>query len=168
MPPTGIPVGEAQAGKGSLPHAHPQQMGAVGSTGTTAANALAREADVVIGVGTRYSDFTTASRTAFQGEGVRFVNVNVAAFDAGKHSGLSVVADAREALAALTEALDGWSVPTSYRRRQARLWKEWDAQVEAAYDPPPAVTRELADRLLTQGTVLGCVNEHLRERCGLR
>ena len=156
---TGIPVGEAQAGKGSLPHGHPQQMGAVGSTGTTAANALAREADVVIGIGTRYSDFTTASRTAFRADGVRFVNLNVAAFDAGKQSGLSVVADAREALTALTAALDGWSVPGGHRRRQARLWREWDAAVDAAYDPPAAVTRRLADGLLTQGQVLGAVNE---------
>ncbi len=77
-----------QAGKGSLPHGHPQEMGAVGSTGTTAANALAAEADVVIGIGTRWSDFTTASRTAFQDNGVRFVNINVARFDAGKHAGL--------------------------------------------------------------------------------
>ena len=141
---TGIPVGEAQAGKGSLPHGHPQLMGAIGSTGTTAANALAREADVVIGIGTRYQDFTTASRTAFQDDGVRFVNINVAAFDAGKHSGLSVVADAREALTALTDALDGWSVSRSYRRRQGSLWKEWDAQVDAAYDPPRSVTKKLA------------------------
>lgn len=161
---TGIPVGEAQAGKGSLPHGHPQQMGAVGSTGTTAANALAREADVVIGVGTRWSDFTTASRTAFQADGVRFVNVNIAAFDAGKHSGLSVVADAREALTALTDALDGWSVAGAYRRRQAKLWKEWDRQVEAAYDPPRAVTKRLADGLLTQGQVLGLVNERTDPR----
>ncbi len=156
---TGIPVGEAQAGKGSLPHGHPQQMGAVGSTGTTAANALAREADVVIGIGTRFSDFTTASRTAFQDTGVRFVNINIAAFDAGKHSGLSVVADAREALTALTGALDGWSVPRAHRRRQASLWKEWDARVEETYDPPTSVTKRLAEGLLTQGTVLGCVNE---------
>ena len=156
---TGIPVGEAQAGKGSLPHGHPQQMGAVGSTGTTAANALAREADVVIGVGTRFTDFTTASRTAFQDDGVRFVNINIASFDAGKHSGLSLVADAREALTSLTAALDGWSVRSSYRRRQARLWKEWDVRVEEAYNPPRSVTRKLADGLLTQGTVLGCVNE---------
>jgi 3D-(3,5/4)-trihydroxycyclohexane-1,2-dione acylhydrolase (decyclizing) len=92
---SGIPVGETQAGKGSLPHGHPQEMGAVGSTGTTAANALAREADVVIGVGTRWSDFTTASRTVFQNSDVRFVNLNIAGYDAGKHAGLSVVADAR-------------------------------------------------------------------------
>ncbi|MFI6737664.1 3D-(3,5/4)-trihydroxycyclohexane-1,2-dione acylhydrolase (decyclizing) [Nonomuraea sp. NPDC050451] len=156
---TGIPAGESQAGKGSLPHGHPQAMGAVGSTGTTAANALAREADLVIGIGTRYSDFTTASRTAFQNPGVRFVNINVARLDAGKLAGLQVVADARRALAALTVALDGHQVEPSYRERQAALWREWDARVEAAYDPPPEVTDALADGVLTQGAVLGRVNE---------
>jgi 3D-(3,5/4)-trihydroxycyclohexane-1,2-dione acylhydrolase (decyclizing) len=156
---TGIPVGESQAGKGSLRHAHPQAMGAVGSTGTTAANALAGEADVVIGVGTRYSDFTTASRTAFQNPGVRFVNINVARFDAGKLAGLSVVADARVALAALTAALDGYAVDPAYRDRQAELWRDWDARVEAAHNPPAEITDTLADGVLTQGTVLGCVNE---------
>ncbi|MEO7235009.1 MAG: 3D-(3,5/4)-trihydroxycyclohexane-1,2-dione acylhydrolase (decyclizing) [Lapillicoccus sp.] len=156
---TGIPVGETQAGKGSLVHGHPQLMGSVGSTGTTAANALATEADVVIGVGTRWSDFTTASRTAFQDRGVRFVNVNVARFDAGKQSGLAVVADAREALTALTAALDGFAVDAAYRERQAALWAAWDAQVEAAYHPPAEVTDALADGLLTQSQVLGAVNE---------
>ncbi len=156
---TGIPVGEAQAGKGSLPHAHPQEMGAVGSTGTTAANALAREADVVIGIGTRWSDFTTASRTAFQDKGVQFVNINIARFDAGKQGGLMVVADAREAITQLTEALAGHSVEDGYRRRQAELWAEWDAVVETAYHPPAEVTDGLAVGLLTQGQVLGCVNE---------
>ena len=134
-------------------------MGAVGSTGTTAANALARSADVVIGVGTRWSDFTTASRTAFQSSGARFVNINVATFDAGKHAGLSVVADAREALTALTEALEGYGVPDDYRAEQAELWQDWDAQVEAAYHPPSSVTDQLAEGLFTQGAVLGCVNE---------
>ena len=98
---TGIPVSETQAGKGSLAYDHPQSVGAVGATGTTAANALAAQADVVIGIGTRYSDFTSASRTAFNDPGVRFVNINVASFDAVKQGGLSVVADAREALEAL-------------------------------------------------------------------
>ncbi|RVX38895.1 3D-(3,5/4)-trihydroxycyclohexane-1,2-dione hydrolase [Nonomuraea polychroma] len=156
---TGIPVGESQAGKGSLPHGHPQAMGAVGSTGTTAANALAREADLVIGIGTRYSDFTTASRTAFQNPDVRFVNINVARLDTGKLAGLQVVADAREALAALTAALDGYQVEPSYRERQAALWSEWDARVESAYNPPAQVADALADGVLTQGAVLGCVNE---------
>src|SRR3954452_20046043 len=104
---TGIPVGQSQAGKGTLVYDHPQCLGAIGSTGTTAANELARDADVVIGIGTRYTDFTTASRTAFQHPDVRFVNVNVAGLDAVKHSGIGVVADARETLEALTGALAG-------------------------------------------------------------
>jgi 3D-(3,5/4)-trihydroxycyclohexane-1,2-dione acylhydrolase (decyclizing) len=156
---TGIPVGETQAGKGSLPHGHPRLLGAVGSTGTTAANAAAREADVVIGVGTRWSDFTTASRTAFQDNGVRFVNVNIASFDAGKHSGLSVVADGREALTALTTALQGYAVEPAYRERQALLWRAWDERVDAAYRPASEVTGSLADGVLTQGEVIGAVNE---------
>ncbi|GAA5036491.1 3D-(3,5/4)-trihydroxycyclohexane-1,2-dione acylhydrolase (decyclizing) [Terrabacter aeriphilus] len=156
---TGIPVGESQAGKGSLPHGHPQLVGAVGSTGTTAANALAAEADVVIGVGTRWGDFTTASRTAFQDSGVRFVNINVARFDAGKHSGLTIVADAREALTALTTALQGYAVDDAHRSRQAALWAEWDAAVEGAFHPSTHVTDRLAEGLLTQGQVLGAVNE---------
>ena len=156
---SGIPVGETQAGKGSLPHGHPQEMGAVGSTGTTAANALAREADVVIGVGTRWSDFTTASRTVFQNSDVRFVNLNIAGYDAGKHAGLSVVADARESLTALAEELADYSVGDEYRAQQARLWQEWDTEVEAAYNPPAAITDGLAPGLLTQGAVLGLVNE---------
>jgi 3D-(3,5/4)-trihydroxycyclohexane-1,2-dione acylhydrolase (decyclizing) len=156
---TGIPVGESQAGKGSLPHGHPQLMGAVGSTGTTAANAIARDADLVIGIGTRWADFTTASRTAFQGEGVQFASINVAHFDAGKHSGYAVQADAREALTALGAELGDWAVPAAYRKKQARLWKEWDALVEAAYHPSAEVTKGLAEGLLTQGAVLGAVNE---------
>lgn len=156
---TGIPVGETQAGKGSLPHGHPRLMGAVGSTGTTAANSLAAEADLVIGVGTRWSDFTTASRTAFQHNGVRFVNLNVARFDAGKHAGLAVVADAREALTALTRGLQGYAAQPAWVRRQPELWAGWDECVATAYDPPADVTDELADGVLTQAQVLGAVNE---------
>jgi 3D-(3,5/4)-trihydroxycyclohexane-1,2-dione acylhydrolase (decyclizing) len=148
---TGIPVAETQAGKGSLRYDHPCAVGAIGATGTTAANALAAEADVVIGVGTRYSDFTTASRTLFADPGVRFVNVNVAAFDAAKHAGLAVVADAREALTALGAALAGFSVPESYRARTTALAAEWASTVDAAYSlghqPLPA-----------QSEVIGAVN----------
>jgi 3D-(3,5/4)-trihydroxycyclohexane-1,2-dione acylhydrolase (decyclizing) len=154
---TGIPVGETQAGKGSLRYDSPLALGAVGSTGTTAANRMAREADVVIGVGTRYSDFTTASRTAFQDPDVRFVNINVAGLDAVKHAGVSVVADAREALEALTEALQGWSMPDTYRQRASELSKEWDATVERAYTlghgPLPA-----------QSEIIGIVNDVSDER----
>ncbi len=159
---TGVPVGETQAGKGSLPHEHPQELGAIGSTGTTAANAFARRADVVIGVGTRWEDFTTASRTAFtneDGSTPRFVNINIANFDAGKQSGLGVVADAREALDALTAALAGWSVDDAYRAEQVQRWAEWDARVEAAYHPAAEVTAALDPGVLTQGQVLGAVNE---------
>lgn len=156
---TGVPVSETQAGKGSLLHGHPQLVGAVGSTGTTAANALAAEADVVIGIGTRWADFTTASRTAFARRGVRFINFNVAAFDAGKQAGLSVVGDARESLLALTETLDGWSVSDTYRKRQGTLWRRWDKAVDTAYNPSREVTDALANGLLTQATVIGAVNE---------
>ena len=117
---TGIPVGQSQAGKGSLPYDHPQSVGAIGSTGTTAANALATEADVVIGIGTRYSDFTSASRTAFNNPEVRFVNVNVASIDSVKQGGVSVVSDAREAIEALGVALGDYSVSDEYRTRTAR------------------------------------------------
>ena len=159
---TGIPVGETQAGKGSLLHGDPRLMGAVGSTGSTAANALARSADVVIGVGTRYSDFTTASRTAFQADGVRFVNINITGFDAGKHAGLSIVADAGEALRQLASALGGdepYRVSLDFADEAARQWKRWDDAVATAYSPGPGVTDGLADGVLTQGQVLGAVNE---------
>jgi 3D-(3,5/4)-trihydroxycyclohexane-1,2-dione acylhydrolase (decyclizing) len=129
---TGIPVSETQAGKGSLPYDHPQSVGAIGSTGTTAANALATEADVVIGIGTRYSDFTTASRTAFNNPDVRFVNINVASLDAVKQGGLSVVADAREAIEGLSSALGDYSVSDDYRSRLAELARTWDDTVSAA------------------------------------
>src|SRR5204863_9236587 len=87
---TGVPVGETQAGKGALPYDHPSALGAIGVTGTFAANRVAAEADLVIGIGTRWSDFTTASKTAFRAEGVRFVNVNFADFDAAKHAGIAL------------------------------------------------------------------------------
>jgi 3D-(3,5/4)-trihydroxycyclohexane-1,2-dione acylhydrolase (decyclizing) len=148
---TGIPVGETQAGKGALPYDDPHALGAIGTTGTPGANIMAREADLVIGVGTRYSDFTTASKTAFQDEGVRFVNLNVCDFDACKHAGLALVGDARVALEALGEALRGYAVEPAYRERAARFNREWDAEVERIYTlghgPLPS-----------QGEVIGAVN----------
>jgi 3D-(3,5/4)-trihydroxycyclohexane-1,2-dione acylhydrolase (decyclizing) len=154
---TGIPVGQTQAGKGALPFDHPQSVGAVGSTGTTAANALARDADVVIGIGTRYQDFTTASRTAFRDPSVRFVNVNAASMDAVKHSGVGVQADARETLLALGDALAGWSVDDAHRSRTAQLAAEWERTVDAAYHPPTPVAGE--GGRLSQNEVIGLVNE---------
>ncbi|MBS1695851.1 MAG: 3D-(3,5/4)-trihydroxycyclohexane-1,2-dione acylhydrolase (decyclizing) [Actinobacteria bacterium] len=148
---TGIPVGESQAGKGSLTHDHPQSVGAIGSTGTTAANALAGEADVIIGIGTRYSDFTSASRTAFNHPDVRFVNINVASLDSVKQGGVSVVADAREALEALGEALGDYAVSDEYRSRSQELMAEWNDAVSAAY-------RTEEGAALNQNQVIGLVN----------
>ncbi|MCS6563043.1 3D-(3,5/4)-trihydroxycyclohexane-1,2-dione acylhydrolase (decyclizing) [Curtobacterium poinsettiae] len=134
---TGIPVGTSQAGGGSLVWDHPQYLGGIGATGTAAANAIAAQADVVIGIGTRYSDFTTASRTAFQNPDVTFVNVNVAAFDAYKHgSQLPLIADAREALVALTESLTSdtaYVVEPAYASEIASLKAAWDAAVDGAF-----------------------------------
>lgn len=133
---TGIPVGTSQAGGGVLAWDHPQYVGGVGATGTMAANRLAAEADVVIGIGTRYSDFTTASRTAFQHPDVVFVNINVAAFDAYKHgSQLPVIADARETITALSHELDGYRVATNYAERIERENAEWDRTVDEAFAP---------------------------------
>jgi 3D-(3,5/4)-trihydroxycyclohexane-1,2-dione acylhydrolase (decyclizing) len=147
----GIPVAETQAGKGSLPYDHPSAVGAIGATGTTAANALAREADVVLGVGTRWSDFTTASRTIFAHPEVRFVNLNVAPVDAYKQAGTPLVADARVGLEALRDALDGWSADAEHAERARALASEWDRTVERAY------TRGHAP-LPAQSEVIGVVN----------
>jgi 3D-(3,5/4)-trihydroxycyclohexane-1,2-dione acylhydrolase (decyclizing) len=148
---TGIPVAETQAGKGSLPFDHPLALGALGSTGTVAANQIAGQADVVIGIGTRYSDFTTASRTAFGCPQVRFVNVNVAGADAVKLAGVPLVADAREALRALAAALAGWATGEGYRAQAGELAAAWQQTVDRAYGlgcQPPA-----------QSEVIGAVND---------
>ncbi len=154
---TGIPVSDTQAGKGALAWDHPCAVGGVGATGSPVANALAREADVILGIGTRYSDFTTASRTAFQHPGVKFVNLNVAAFDAGKHAGTSLVADARAGLEALTTALTGYRVDPEYTARIDSANADWRQAVEHAYhlghQPLPAQTE-----------ILGALNEFSDER----
>ncbi len=131
---TGIPVGTSQAGGGVLDWDHQQNLGGVGATGTLAANRRAAEADVVIGIGTRYSDFTTASRTAFQNPDVVFVNINVASFDAYKHgSQLPVIADAREALTELSIELEGYEISAEYAETIAREKAAWDASVDDAF-----------------------------------
>ncbi|MBW8482535.1 3D-(3,5/4)-trihydroxycyclohexane-1,2-dione acylhydrolase (decyclizing) [Actinomadura parmotrematis] len=127
---TGFPVAETQAGKGALPWDHPQAAGAIGATGGTAANELARRADAVLGIGTRYSDFTTASRTLFARDGVRFVNLNAARFDAAKLAALPLVADAREGLRALAAVPP---VGDAYRAEVRDRVARWNAVVDAAY-----------------------------------
>jgi 3D-(3,5/4)-trihydroxycyclohexane-1,2-dione acylhydrolase (decyclizing) len=154
---TGIPVADTQAGKGAILWEHPQAVGGVGSTGSPVANALAHEADVVLGIGTRYSDFTTASKTAFQGgedgRGVRFVNLNVAGLDAAKHAGVALVADARVGLEALLNAdLSSYRVDEAYLRDYIAHKQQWNGVVDEAYhlghQPLPAQTE-----------VLGALNE---------
>ena len=154
---TGIPVADTHAGKGALPWDHAQAVGGVGSTGARSANELAREADVVIGVGTRYSDFTTASHTVFVDPDVVFVNLNVARLDAAKHAATQLVADARTGLEALRRDLDGWRAPAEHRARARDLADAWARTTDACYSvdhgPLPAQT-----------AVLGALNDVLDDR----
>jgi len=154
---TGIPVADTQAGKGALAWDHPLSVGGVGATGSPAANALATDADVVLGVGTRYSDFTTASRTVFADPQVRFVNLNVTGFDAGKHAATALVADARAGLEALKGALDGYRTSEAYQTRARELSAAWQQQVDRAYhlghQPKPGQTE-----------VIGALNEFAGDR----
>jgi 3D-(3,5/4)-trihydroxycyclohexane-1,2-dione acylhydrolase (decyclizing) len=148
---TGLPVAETQAGKGALPFDHPCALGAMGVSGTRGANLIARDADVVIGIGTRWTDFATASRTAFQNSDVAFINVNVASMDACKLGGLPVLADARAALEALTDALHGCRVDEAYAAEILRHNREWDEEVERIFNRGH-------QPLASQGEVIGAVN----------
>src|SRR5207253_3631346 len=147
---TGIPVGETQAGKGSLPYDHPSALGAIGVTGTFAANRVAAEADLVLGIGTRWTDFTTASKTVFANPDVRFVNVNVADFDATKLGALALAGDARATLEQLSDVLGDYAVDPEYREQAARLNAEWDAEVTRLYrlghGPLPAQSEVIGAR----------------------
>ncbi len=151
---TGVPVAETQAGKGALHADHPQLAGAMGVTGTSAANRLAIDADLIIAIGTRLGDFTTASKTAFQNPAVRFVNINVAEFDAFKHAALPLTADALVTLEELGSELSSWQIPQSYQREIARLRSAWDQEVDRIFarrHGPP----------LSQGEVIGVLNATL-------
>ncbi|MFD4248191.1 3D-(3,5/4)-trihydroxycyclohexane-1,2-dione acylhydrolase (decyclizing) [Amycolatopsis thermoflava] len=154
---TGIPVADTHAGKGAIPWDHPCAVGGIGSTGTTAANALAAEADVVLGIGTRYSDFTTASHTVFGNPDVRFVNLNVARLDAAKHSAEMLLADAKRGITALHEALGDWQVDEAYRARARMLAEDWNRKADACFtvghQPLPAQTE-----------ILGALNAALDDR----
>ena len=148
---TGIPVAETFAGKGSLPFNHPSNLGAAGATGTPGANRFTSEADLIIGVGTRYSDFTTASKTAFQNPYVKFININVAGFDSHKHSALPLIGDARVCLEELLELLD-FRVSDDYIKSAADANREWDEKVRMIYSPSGSLP-------VTQAEVVGAVNE---------
>ena len=131
---TGIPVASTQAGKGSLRHDHPADLGGIGHTGTAVCDDLARTADLVIGVGTRYTDFTTASGTLFQNPDVRFLNLNIAAFDAHKLTARTLVCDARAGLEALTAAVAGHRVDPAYVTEYGTGKERWEQVVEAAFE----------------------------------
>lgn len=149
---TGIPIAETFAGKGSLPYHDLHQLGAVGATGTEGANAISAKADLVIGIGTRYSDFTTASKTAFQNPAVSFININIAEFDAHKQAGLALTGDARATLRALLEKLEGYRVGAAYEAEVAAYNRSWDEKVTLAYHPE-------SDLRLSQAEVIGLVND---------
>jgi 3D-(3,5/4)-trihydroxycyclohexane-1,2-dione acylhydrolase (decyclizing) len=153
----GIPVAETQAGKGALPYGHPLALGAIGATGTSAANLVARDADLVLGVGTRYADFTTASRTVFQHADVQMVNVNVGARDAAKLGGCALVGDARATLELLTSELTDLHVSAHYAERIDMLVREWEREVDR-------LVLGTDDAIPTQAQVIGAVNDAAGER----
>lgn len=146
---TGIPVAETHAGKGALPYDHPLSLGGAGVAGTRAANLVAEAADLVIGIGTRYTDFTTASKTAFQHPDVRFVNINLFEHDAIKHAAVPLVGDAKAVLEELGEALGDCQTSTSYQLEVERLNREWNTEVERLYS--------LGRSPISQGEIIGAV-----------
>jgi 3D-(3,5/4)-trihydroxycyclohexane-1,2-dione acylhydrolase (decyclizing) len=150
----GIPIGETQAGKSTTPPDHPLAMGAVGVTGTGAANALASQADVIVGVGTRFADFTTGSWALFKNADRRLISVNVQAFDAAKHHALSVVGDARTALAALDSKLDAWKAPRAWSDEAVKAKTEWEAgaaRYTAPTNAPAPTDAEVLGALMRSG-----------------
>ncbi|MFJ3577151.1 3D-(3,5/4)-trihydroxycyclohexane-1,2-dione acylhydrolase (decyclizing) [Streptomyces rubiginosohelvolus] len=156
---TRIPVASTQAGKGALRHDHPADVGGIGHTGTATADELARTADLVIGIGTRFSDFTTASGTLFADPAVRFVHLNITAFDAHKLAALPLVADARAGLEALTAALAGrgYRVDPAYETEYTGAKEAWEERVEASLATPDPTARP------TQTQVLGLLDDLVTE-----
>lgn len=159
---TGIPVAETQAGRGALVSEHQLSLGAVGATGTLAANRLAHDADLVIGIGTRWSDFATASKTVFQNPDVRFININVTGLDGAKLSALPLRADARVALDQLRQALGAHRAPAEWEQRARSESAAWASEVQrlVASDEGPVA----APTLPTQAAVIGAINDAAGER----
>lgn len=148
---TGIPVAETFAGKGSLSYDNPQNLGAIGVTGTPGGVEIPAEADLIIGIGTRYSDFTTSSKSLFRNPDLKFININIADFDAHKHAALPLVADARVCLEELMQLLQGYEVDAAYRLKVRKFNSSWDAKVDEIYN--------LNHPGISQGEVIGRVNE---------
>ena len=146
-----LPVAETQAGKGALPWNHPCAVGSIGVTGSSAANALGAEADVILAVGTRLSDFTTGSRALFQHPDLALLGLNVTPFDAAKHDALPLVADARRGLADLAALLGGWRAPGEWIAEARRRMADWNRAVDEATKPSDATPP-------TEAQVIGAVN----------
>ena len=155
---TGIPVGETQAGKGAIPWNHSQSLGAIGVTGTSAANIISRDADLIICIGTRISDFTTASKTLFQHPGVTFLSINVSPFDAHKYSSVSLIGDAKKSLQTLNHILknDGFSISVKFRAKIKQQKNNWNQEVDRIFNlkNEPAVS---------QGEVIGLISDCMTE-----
>lgn len=156
---TGIPVVETYAGKGSLNYNEPQNLGAAGVTGTPGAISVCEKADLIIGIGTRYSDFTTISKSAFQNPNVQFININVSEFDSFKQSALPVIADAKETIVELDRLLKAYTVSPGYGSLIKKYNKMWDKQVSEIY-----AYRHNKNKLVSQGEVIGAVNDFSADR----
>jgi len=154
---TGIPVAETFAGKGSLPYNHPLNLGAVGATGTPGANQITGQADLVIGIGTRYSDFTTASKTAFQNPEVQFININIADFDSFKHGALPLTSDAKVCLEELLEMIGDFTIDQSYSNHCKDLNQQWDTIVSEIYKVQGNIP-------VRQAEVIGALNDFADKR----
>ena len=155
---TGIAVAETQAGKSAIAWDHPQAVGAIGVTGTLAANRLARDADLVIAIGTRLADFTTMSKSAFAHPDVRFVGINVCEMDAFKHAAIPVVADARVAIDELASRAKGFTTTADYRQTVDTLRREWHAEVDRV------TTAGTSRGPFAQGELVGAVNAFARPK----
>ncbi|CBV44116.1 3D-(3,5/4)-trihydroxycyclohexane-1,2-dione acylhydrolase (decyclizing) [Halomonas elongata] len=152
----GVPVAETQAGKGALPDTHPCAVGAIGVTGSEAANHLAREADLILAVGTRLQDFTTGSRALFERDDLTLVALNVGRFDSQKHHALPLTGDAFDGLEALDTGLADWRLSAAWQERADNLKREW-AEVVAR------VTADEGAELPTDAQVIGAVNRQAGE-----
>ncbi|WP_031527522.1 3D-(3,5/4)-trihydroxycyclohexane-1,2-dione acylhydrolase (decyclizing) [Dyadobacter crusticola] len=156
---TGIPVGETFAGKGAVRYDAPYSIGGLGATGTKYAIEIANEADLVIGIGTRYSDFTTASKSIFKNPEVKFININISEFDAFKHAALPVTGDAKVILEEISQLIGDYQVPAEYRQRVVDMNKAWDDEVTQIYlegnsTAPP----------IDQAVVIGTLNSFMDDR----
>lgn len=175
-----IPFGETQAGKSAIVASHPLNVGGIGTTGGLAANLLAKDADLVIGVGTRFTDFTTASKSLFSHPNVKFLNINVAEFDAGKLDGLKVIADAKEALSAIDKLMQGSGYQAQWGEAISKAKQQWQTELTRLFsiqykplDFVPEVAGHLDDKLeeyknvlgteLTQTRVLGLIQQNMED-----